>query len=194
MAVLPPTRVPPIRNDPSKIQLERLSHVYFDYKDLDKFTQFAKDFGFVEAYRDKDLIVYRGYGKDPFLYVARRSPEGVDYFGGGAWVAQTQADFDKAAAMKGAKASDLSPFPGGGRKVTLTTPAGFFFHVLYGQEERKPTTVPSAQVEDIGPFNGSLQKRRLGELRRCGLNSRGPLTTPPYRQVSAVSSRPRDGT
>lgn len=157
------TRLPDIHNDPSKIQLERIAHVYFEHPDLDRFHSFAEDFGFIEAYRDQDVILYSGYGKDPYCYVNRKSPSGSQSFGGGAFIAQTQADFDKAASLDGALISDLSQFPGGGRRVTLTSPSGFSIHVLYGQEERAPVeSVPSAQVETSGPLNGSLVKRRLG--------------------------------
>lgn len=169
------TRLPCISNDPSKIQLERIAHVYFEHPDLDRFEEFAADFGFVEAYRDDDHILYRGYGLDPYCYVARRPGNSSPFFGGAGWIAQTQADFDKAAGLNGAIVSELSPFPGGGRRVTVKTPSGFFIHVVYGQAERVPAQqAVSAQVESRGPMNGSLSKKRFGERlprsshgRRC---------------------------
>lgn len=158
------TRLPEIHNEPSKIQLEGLSHVDFAHADLAKFQTFANHFGLIEAWRDEDIVVYRGYGKDPYCYVARKSTTGTSTFGGGSWLAQTEADFDKAAALEGAVVTDLSPFPGEGRRVTLKTPSGFLMHVVYGQEERsEATSVPSAQVEEFGPLNGSFHKQRLGE-------------------------------
>ncbi|KAH7136225.1 Glyoxalase/Bleomycin resistance protein/Dihydroxybiphenyl dioxygenase [Dactylonectria macrodidyma] len=159
--------IPEIHNSPSKIQLERISHVYFEHPNLNKFDEFAKDFGFVQAYEDPNQIVYRGYGRDPYCYVARKSSDGMQSFGGGAFVAQTQADFDKAASMKGAVVSDLSPLPGGGRQVKLKSPCGFPFHVVYGQEERTlDESAPSAQVDYLGPLNGSFIKNRLGQFQR----------------------------
>ncbi|KAI9877491.1 MAG: hypothetical protein M1823_007098, partial [Watsoniomyces obsoletus] len=47
--IMPDMRISPISNSPSKIQLDRLAHVYFEHPDLDKFSKFAKDFGFAEA-------------------------------------------------------------------------------------------------------------------------------------------------
>ncbi|GME38707.1 uncharacterized protein LTHEOB_12462 [Neofusicoccum parvum] len=161
------TRLPEIHNEPSKIQLERLSHVDFAHTNLAEFQKFANSFGLIEAWRGEDTVLYRGYGKDPYCYIARQSTTGASTFGGGSWLAQTQADFDKAAAMDGAVITDLSPFPGGGRRVTLKTPSGFLMHVVYGQEERPDAaSVPSAQVEEFGPLNGSLQKQRLGKFQR----------------------------
>ena len=157
-------RVPVIQNHSSKVQLERISHVYFEHSDPEKFGTFATDFGLVEAYRDEAHILYRGYGVDPYCYVARRSEKKSSSFYGSAWVAQTQSEFDKAAALDGAVISDLSPFPGGGKKVTLKSPSGFFMNVIFGQEERVQAAEPlSAQVENFGPLNGSLNKQRFGK-------------------------------
>ncbi|KAF5648789.1 metapyrocatechase 2 [Fusarium sp. NRRL 25303] len=156
-----------IRNDPSKIQLERIAHVYFEHSDLDKFDEFAKDFGLIQVCRDANQIFYRGFGKDSYCYVARQSLTGVQSFSGGAFVAQTQSDFDKAAALEGAVVSDLSSFPGGGHQVTLKSPSGFLFHVVYGQQERTPDySASSTLVESLGPFNGTLVKRRFGQFQR----------------------------
>ncbi|EXK46308.1 hypothetical protein FOXG_10832 [Fusarium oxysporum f. sp. lycopersici 4287] len=166
--------LPEIKNDPSKIQLERIAHVYFEHPDLEKFDPFAKDFGLIPAYQDTDLNLYRGYGKDPYCYVARKSSTGAQAFGGAAFVAQTEADFDKAAALDGAVVSELSPFPGGGRRVTLKSPSGFLFHVVHGQEERSPNeSASSSLAESQGPLNGSLVKKRFGQFQRF---RHGPAT------------------
>ena len=81
------TQLPFIINDPSKIQLERIAHAYFEHRDLNKFDQFAGDFGLIEAYRDDNHILYRGYGQDTYCYVARRSEGRSLVFGGAAFIA-----------------------------------------------------------------------------------------------------------
>jgi hypothetical protein len=117
----------------------------------------------VEAWRDSDVILYRGYGIDPYCLVARKTVSGGPKFGGPAFVAQSQAEFDKAAALEGAVVTDLAPFPGGGKQVTLKTPAGFHLHVVFGQQERLATkSVPSKIVTSQGPANGSIDKHRFG--------------------------------
>jgi hypothetical protein len=160
------TRLPEIRNDPSKVQLERISHVLFEHSDLDKFDGFAQDFGFTRVQsHDESLAIYRGYGKDQYCYIARKSVTGKPRFGGGVFLAQNQRDFNKAASMDGAEITDLSQFPGGGQMVTLHSPSGFPIHIAYGIQDRvqsESEAVPSTQVENIGPFNGSVTKRRLG--------------------------------
>lgn len=154
-----------VRNDASKIQLERISHVVFEHEDLTSFETFALNFGLVEAWRNDETVLYRGYGVDPYCYIASKAPRGAgSSFQGPAFVAQSQSDFDKAVALAGGKAEDLTPWPGGGKKVSLTTPSNKRLHVIYGQEERpRPANVPSAQVERQGSFNGSIQKKRYGE-------------------------------
>ncbi|KAH7189900.1 Glyoxalase/Bleomycin resistance protein/Dihydroxybiphenyl dioxygenase [Fusarium oxysporum] len=134
-----------VQNNPSKIQLERISHIYFEHPDLDDFDKFAVDFGLVEAWRSDDKVLYHGYSKDPYCYVARKAPAGIAAF------------------------CDLAPYPGGGRRVTLKTPSGFLFHVLYGQDERPVCrSVPSAVVDSLDPFNRSISKPRLAMIHKLG--------------------------
>ena len=164
-AIMPDMRIPPISNDPSKVQLARITHVYFEHPDLKKFSDFAKDFGFVEAHRTKSRIYYRGYGKDPFLYVASQSKDGKPRFLGPAFVAASQAEFDKAAKMDGAVVRSLDDAPGKGQMITFSRPDKTFFHVVYGQEERSPSAeTPSATRDQQGPFNRPFEKPRRGTL------------------------------
>lgn len=159
----PPTPILDVANDPSKVQLERISHVYFQHPNLDKFGSFARDFGFVEAGRTDDAIYYRGYGRDQYVYVASR---GRAQFNGVAFVAASQEDFDKAAQLPGASPKKkLYDAPGGGELVTFARPNRTFFHVIFGQRERNINTsrTPSETHESHGPFNTPFEKPRLGE-------------------------------
>lgn len=162
-AIMPAMRIPPISNNPSKVQLARISHVYFEHPDLSRFGEFAKDFGFVEAHKTKHKIYFRGYGKDPYVYVASQSKDGRPRFGGPAFVAASQDEFDKAARLDGAIVGSLDGAPGAGKIVTFNRPDDTFFHVVYGQEERENTSQePTAIREHQGPFNKPYDKPRLG--------------------------------
>lgn len=156
-----------VTNSPEKIQLSRIAHVYQRHVDLESWVQFAKDFGFVEAARIKDTVYYRGYGKDPYCLVCCRSNSGKREFGGAAFVARTQADFDKAKLLPGATVTDISHAPGGGTMVSIPTPTNNLFHVIWGQSEREDAEAPprttDAGVDKTAWFNTSLQKRRHGE-------------------------------
>jgi hypothetical protein len=100
--ILPPASILTVTNDPSKVQLSRIAHIYFEHKDLAEFNRFAEDFGFVKAEQKGNTIYYRGYGKDPYVYVASQSTTGQSRFMGGAWVAKDEANFQKALALPGA--------------------------------------------------------------------------------------------
>ncbi|UKZ94622.1 uncharacterized protein TrAFT101_009479 [Trichoderma asperellum] len=164
---MPDMLIPPITNDPSKVQLARISHVYFEHHDLDKFREFAKDFGFAEAEVAKDCIYFRGYGVDPYVYVATKSKDGKPRFLGPAFVAASEEEFQKASSIKGAKVMDLGSAPGGGKIVTFSRPDDTFFHVVYGQEERVMSKEePSATHEQQGAFNKPFNKPRLGKFQR----------------------------
>ncbi|OAL22285.1 hypothetical protein AYO22_07329 [Fonsecaea multimorphosa] len=160
-------RIPVVVNAQHKVQLNRISHVYLYHLDLDKFDQFARDFGFTEVAREQDTIYYSGYGRDMCIYVARRSKGTQESFGGAAFVAQTEEDFIKASKLN--EASPVSPNegPGGGSIVTITSPSGTQIHVVWGLQE-KP--VPSSAVSETevhkGAYNTALTKNRKGEWQR----------------------------
>jgi hypothetical protein len=161
-----PGIIPPIINSPEKIQLARVSHVYLAHPDLDKFHEFAGDFGLVEAGRREDVIYYRGFGRDPCVYVASKSRTGEKEFGGGVFVARTEEDFVKASKLQGASVMDSNPAPGGGKVVSISSPSGTKIHVLWGQEERtEPEKAPSATEISKGEYNSSLKKLRKGMIQ-----------------------------
>lgn len=157
-------RIPDIANSASKIQLSRVSHVYYSHPDLQEFDKFAQDFGFVEDSRADDRIFYRGYGRDPVVYVASQSTSDTKTFEGGAWVALTAEDFEKATRLPGAVTSDLTEFPSGGRCATILAPGGSKIHIIHGQEDRVPDFQASKMTtENLGPYNTSFKKDRKGK-------------------------------
>jgi hypothetical protein len=160
---MPDMLIPPITNNPSKIQLARPGHVYFEHPNLNKFCEFAKDFGFIEEQRTRDRIYFHGYGKDPYVYVASKSTDGKPRFQGAAFVATSLEEFNKAAKLDGAIVGSLEDAPGRGKIITFNRPDSTFFHVIFGQEERKTSAVePTATHEQQGPFNTSFSKPRRG--------------------------------
>jgi hypothetical protein len=160
--IVPPMPIPDVKNNPSKVQLSRLAHAHYQHTDIEKFGKFAKDFGFVEVRDDGDTIYYRGYGIDPYVYVAHR---GAPAFLGPAFVAGSEEEFEKALKIPGASLKDLRGAPGGGKMITFSRPNGTFFHVVHGQEERVIDTQqpPSDTHETQGPYNLPFAKPRLGK-------------------------------
>lgn len=162
--IIPDMLIPEIKNNSSKVQLVRLSHVYFEHGSLKEFAKFAHDFGLIEEHRDGDTIYFRGYGKDPYVYVATKSKSGKPSFRGAAFVAASREEFDKAAKIPGSTVKSLEKAPGGGEMVTIARPGDTFMHVVYGQKEREVETqdVPSATHESLGAFNTPFEKPRQG--------------------------------
>ena len=205
-SIVPDMLIPPIANDPSKVQLASLGHVYFEHPDLDQFDSFAADFGFAVVKKEKGKVFYRGYGKDPFIYVASQSADDTPHFKGPAFVAKSQEEFDKAKSLPGAQLASLDDAPGGGQIVTFARADDTFFHVIFGQEEREidAASAPSATHEEFGPWNTAFQKPRRGMFSsswcwheqsntiRQGL-SLSHLKIPtdlPIRQIPTIPRRP----
>ncbi|KAJ5464806.1 oxidoreductase [Penicillium daleae] len=120
-------------NDP-RINLVRISHVFYTHKDIEKAHQFLLDFGFQEVKRVDGDIYYGGSGLEPFVYCARQGKH--DEFGGAAFVVESESDLVAATKLPGAtKIYDLRDAPGGGRCVTFHDPVDNFpFHLVSGQK------------------------------------------------------------
>ncbi|KAK3623733.1 hypothetical protein LTR56_014699 [Elasticomyces elasticus] len=167
-SIVPDMRIPSVANSPEKVQLARLSHVYFEHPDLDEFSRFAEDFGFVLAARKESTLYFRGYGKDPYVYVASQSTDGKPHFRGPAFVAASQQEFDKAKALPEGKLSSLAKAPGGGEILTFSRADDTQFHIVLGQQERQIEigADPTAILQEIGPFNTPFEKPRKGKFQR----------------------------
>jgi len=85
-------------------------------------------------------VWYRGFGPDPYCYVAEQATEAA--WKGTSWVAESAADLEKASKILGA--SPIHPIPGygGGQRVTLTDPYGFTVHIIHGQDPAKRVKCP----------------------------------------------------
>lgn len=150
-----------------KINLTRLSYVVYEHTSLDVFRQFAKDFGFVEELSSTPLTVFfRGYGEDPFLYVARQADK--KRFVGAAFAAESAEDFDRATDLPNAKVQDLSNAPGGGSSVVITDPNGYEMIVLWNQQLRERPDHGISNLVGRPDVNGALDsdKKRKGHFTR----------------------------
>ncbi|KAF2102971.1 glyoxalase family protein [Rhizodiscina lignyota] len=158
---------------PNKINLQRLSYVIYEHPDMESFERFAEDFGFESVGKagGRDVF-FRGYGPDPFVYVARLSPNGSPKrFYGAGFVARTAQDFDRACQMQGAEVKDVSHRPGSGKMVSVPDPNGFVIEIVYGQEEKIVPRQGISVVEGGRPIvNGAVQKSRKGVFNRMSSN------------------------
>jgi hypothetical protein len=152
-------------SSPSKIQLARLAYVHYEHEDLDAFREFAKDFGLIEAQVRDDQIFYRGYGKDPIVYIASRAKTGRSKaFKGACFVAKSLHDYELALRVEGATVIDTHGRPGGGLLVVIKDPNGYDMGVWWGLEENSVASGPlSSAIGDPTPVNGSMEKQRKGK-------------------------------
>ena len=153
----------------NRITLTRLSHVVYQHPDIEVFKSFASDFGFekTDIQPEKDAVLFRGYGKDQYVYVAHQAPAGESKkFIGGGFVAQSREDFEKACQMATAEVVDVSAWPGAGKMVKLRDPNGYEMRILWDQEERTPPAQGISVIEGgRATLNGALDKPRKGERR-----------------------------
>lgn len=121
----------------NKVVLSRPSYTIYEHSDLGQFRRFASDFGLEEIQTIEGNIFFKGYGKDPYVYIARQaSPSNDAKFIGGAFCARTKEDFEAASQIEGARSVDISSWPGGGKMVVLNDPNGFEMRVVWGQQEQ----------------------------------------------------------
>ncbi|GAP91945.2 putative glyoxalase family protein [Rosellinia necatrix] len=147
---------------PRKIQLVRIAHVYYKYKDLEDARRFLLDFGFSEEKKiggegEGETIYFRGYGTEPWVLCATRAAQ--PEFGGAAFVVESDEDLRIAAeTLPGASAVyELADAPGGGRCVTFHDPVdGWPMHLVHGQRSVDMLDIPLPRT----PVNYPTEKNR----------------------------------
>ncbi|KAI2782550.1 glyoxalase family protein [Daldinia loculata] len=153
-----------------KVNFSRISYVIYEHPDLTKFLAFADDFGFESTgVTDEDGNLFlRGYGPDPYVYIARQTPAGqAKRFLGAGFIAQTKEDFERACKLENAQLKDISKRPGGGKMVSVPDVNGFEIQVVYDQKDRVvPDRGLSNVVSGQPNVNGAITKVRKGLFNR----------------------------
>lgn len=159
----------PSADDP-RVRLVKTAFVIYYHADVNKASKFLIDFGFEIAERRGDEeIFFKGYGPDPFCYVARRSPDGQPRFGGAAYLVESAEELVKATRIPGATAQvGKLDAPGGGSVVTLTDPFGHLVHLVHGWAEKAPEASSSKGLQKL-VVNYEDDKPRVGRGQRFQL-------------------------
>lgn len=150
----------------SRIQLLKTAFVVYNHVDLDKAREFLVDFGLQVAFeRPGEEIYFKGYGTEPYVYVARKADKSS--FGGAAYVVDSPAELEKAQKAPGASAvTQLEERAGGGQQVTLTDPFGHKVHLISGWEEKEKEPMELERLlvnyEDEKPRKGRFQRFKPG--------------------------------
>lgn len=104
----------------SKINIHDVAYVAYEANDLDLMERFLLDFGMTRSIRTEDALYMRGAGGNHHCHVTRLGAE--NKFLGGAFKVETRDELEKAAKIPGAVGPEEITEPGGGWRVTLTTP------------------------------------------------------------------------
>lgn len=154
----------PLPEDDPRIRLNKCSFVVYYHVDLEKAERFFLDFGMEVADRTKDgsEIFFKGYGPDPFVYIARQAEGQRSSFGGAAYLVENRQELLKATSVPGATDIRIFDAPGGGEIVTLHDPAGFPVHLVYGQ---KPKPIEQMDLKKL-EVNYEDMKPRKGRFHR----------------------------
>jgi hypothetical protein len=148
-----------------KVRVHSLAHVHYQHPDLQAETQFLVDFGFRETQRTSNptRVYYRGFGTQPYIYVAEQSPDSERHFMGATWNVESAHDLDVAASLECAVTGVVkNEGPGGGSVVTLKDPVGFAVSFIHGQK-LLPELPRTTQDQEI---NFPDRKPRLGRFHR----------------------------
>ena len=146
------------------IRLLKTAFVIYYHEDLDKARAFFLDFGMkiVQESRGEEIF-FKGYGAEPFIYVARQAASSSDsFFGGAAYVVESREELQRAESIDGATRVSSLQAPGGGEIVTLTDPAGHKVHLVHGQTEKQQEPVGLKKLV----VNYEDEKPRVGRFQR----------------------------
>ena len=151
----------PIEESDTRIRLLKTAFVIYYHTDLDKARKFLLDFGLEIAFeKPGEEIFFKGYGTEPFVYIARRSPSATSEFGGAAYEVESRHELERAALVPGATPDivKLDNFPGGGEMVTLTDPR-------WPQSSPRPRTVTTTASgrSQLGKTHRQLRRRKAAQ-------------------------------
>ncbi|PVH95458.1 Glyoxalase/Bleomycin resistance protein/Dihydroxybiphenyl dioxygenase [Periconia macrospinosa] len=152
----------------SKVTVSSLAHVHYQHPDMSRAAAFLQEFGLIEEKKVGNRSYLRGYGAQPYIYIAEPSPDGERHFLGAYWVVDSREELQKAEKLPGATAIQKLDAPGQGEAVTVTDPNGNLVGFVYGQELRQVNAQGGALERDDSSrvSNTAADKRRKGTFRR----------------------------
>ena len=165
----------PIPFTDHRIRLFKTAFVIYYHTNMVRIRAFLLDFGLsiTEERSGGNEIFFKGYGVEPFCYVARQATSTNSSFGGAAYVVESRQELERAAKIPGASNILELSGPGGGEIVSLCDPAGHQIHLVWGQVEEKPTPPPLSLEKLV--VNFEVEKPRRGKFQRFQRGSPAPV-------------------
>ena len=143
----------------AQIRTVKLAHMRYQHPDLAAISVFLRDFGMQIAKETDDVVYFRGYGVDQYVYYVQKGPK---KFLGGTFEVETYNDLVNASKLAGATPiQSLADAPGGGSLVTLHDPEGQPINLMFGQTPRQADDPPERLV-----LNFETEKPRERKFQR----------------------------
>ena len=123
----------------SRVSLQDVAYTAYQVPDLDLMERFLLDFGMTRSSRTGTSLFMRGTSANHHIHVARLG-NGKKFLGGAFKVASVK-ELEKASKIPGASKIEEIKDPGGGERVTLTTPSGHTIWLEHGAASVPEMTV-----------------------------------------------------
>jgi hypothetical protein len=146
-----------------KILLDRLLYVHYQHHNLSTSKEFLEDFGLIPIEESDGLVYYRGFGENPYVYIAEKSPDQSRHFIGGGWAVRSLADLEVATNLPNSSPIQASTAPGGGLFVDVKDPNGINVRLLHGVQTR---AISDRERPASVHFNSWEKKPRKGNFQR----------------------------
>ncbi|CAG9222599.1 Catechol 2,3-dioxygenase-like protein [Paraburkholderia tropica] len=133
-----------------------IAYVRLSAPDLGRMEAFLTDFGMVKVHRDAQRLYMRGVGEAPFLHVTELGDPGVVSC---AYELRAPALLGEVAKLPGARGIEQIDGPGGGQRVRVQDPDGFWLEFVTARE-------PVARLTPRALVRGETgESRALGAAR-----------------------------
>lgn len=126
----------PARHPSPTTKAQSLAYLMFERPDLALAEKFLSDFGLNVAGKNDNSLFMRGADDAPFCYVVSKA-DAPRFVGFGFTVASAD-DLRRLAGLPGASDIEDVTWPGGGKRVRLTDPAGFRVDAVWGRTAAEP--------------------------------------------------------
>lgn len=137
----------------SRIKLQDVAYAAYQVPDLDVIERFLTDFGMLRSARTEDALYMRGMGSSHHIHVSRLGPD--SRFLGAGWIVPDLAQLEFAATIPGATPIEEITEPGGGQRVTLTTPNGHKIWLEHGAA--KVPELPARRSYRLNTFSDHMR-------------------------------------
>jgi catechol 2,3-dioxygenase-like lactoylglutathione lyase family enzyme len=138
------------------------AYIMFQVPNLEQQKAFLQDFGMVVAEHSGTNLYMRGFGSEPYIYVAHHGSK-AGFLGAG-FVVESKDELNRLSVETGVKVEEIDG-PGAGQRIRLTDPDGFLVDLVHGRTELEPLDTRREAL----PVNLPHTKKRINHGQRAPL-------------------------